>query len=289
MGCSLARTATKSLPASRLARLRRTGRAGFSPSSRDTCLADPPPTASGLRSRRASSNGRAARRSPMYYVGTDDARVLRVSANGNVELLHSFEAVVGRDTWYAARPSSTASASDGVPHLITKYELPPGRAINPAAPHSSGPAAYRVAVITINAVGFGNPGSRPRKPREGARTRLPQENGDLAKGVGERASPQAVLHVLRSDCWRATEREERFVDVGAPVVADAEAPELVEPGKGALHDPPPTGPSHCHARCAAWPARHDVTSWRPRRSPPRVAAIPEHTAPPLAWSSPFAV
>jgi hypothetical protein len=35
------------------------------------------------------------------YAGTDDARVLRVSANGNVEQLRSFEAVVGRDTWYA--------------------------------------------------------------------------------------------------------------------------------------------------------------------------------------------
>src|SRR5688572_23198965 len=35
------------------------------------------------------------------YVGTDDARVLRVSANGNVEELRSFESVVDRDTWYA--------------------------------------------------------------------------------------------------------------------------------------------------------------------------------------------
>jgi photosystem II stability/assembly factor-like uncharacterized protein len=37
----------------------------------------------------------------VIYVGTDDARVLRVSANGNVEQLSSFEAVEGRDTWYA--------------------------------------------------------------------------------------------------------------------------------------------------------------------------------------------
>jgi photosystem II stability/assembly factor-like uncharacterized protein len=35
------------------------------------------------------------------YVGTDDARVLRVSADGNVEELRSFETVAGRDTWYA--------------------------------------------------------------------------------------------------------------------------------------------------------------------------------------------
>ena len=37
----------------------------------------------------------------VIYVGTDDARILRVSANGNVEQLRSFEAVAGRDTWYA--------------------------------------------------------------------------------------------------------------------------------------------------------------------------------------------
>ena len=37
----------------------------------------------------------------VIYVGTDDARILRVSANGNVERLRSFEAVAGRDTWYA--------------------------------------------------------------------------------------------------------------------------------------------------------------------------------------------
>ena len=35
------------------------------------------------------------------YVGTDDARVLRVSANGDVEDLRNFGAVVGRNTWYA--------------------------------------------------------------------------------------------------------------------------------------------------------------------------------------------
>jgi hypothetical protein len=37
----------------------------------------------------------------LIYVGTDDARVLRVGANGNVEQLRSFEAILGRDTWYA--------------------------------------------------------------------------------------------------------------------------------------------------------------------------------------------
>jgi len=35
------------------------------------------------------------------YVGTDDARVLRVSEAGTVAQLRSFEAVAGRGTWYA--------------------------------------------------------------------------------------------------------------------------------------------------------------------------------------------
>jgi len=35
------------------------------------------------------------------YVGTDDARVLRVSAAGEIEQLRGFEQVAGRDKWYA--------------------------------------------------------------------------------------------------------------------------------------------------------------------------------------------
>src|SRR5262245_6793954 len=35
------------------------------------------------------------------YVGTDDARVLRASANGDVKELRGFETIDGRDTWYA--------------------------------------------------------------------------------------------------------------------------------------------------------------------------------------------
>jgi hypothetical protein len=35
------------------------------------------------------------------YVGTDDARVLRVDAEGAPEQLRGFDAVAGRDTWYA--------------------------------------------------------------------------------------------------------------------------------------------------------------------------------------------
>ena len=37
----------------------------------------------------------------VIYVGTDDARVLRVDADGALEPLRGFDAVAGRDTWYA--------------------------------------------------------------------------------------------------------------------------------------------------------------------------------------------
>jgi photosystem II stability/assembly factor-like uncharacterized protein len=37
----------------------------------------------------------------VIYVGTDDARVLRVSANGKIDELDGFDAVAGRDKWYA--------------------------------------------------------------------------------------------------------------------------------------------------------------------------------------------
>jgi hypothetical protein len=37
----------------------------------------------------------------VIYVGTDDAHVLRVSAEGQIETLRGFEAVPGRETWYA--------------------------------------------------------------------------------------------------------------------------------------------------------------------------------------------
>jgi photosystem II stability/assembly factor-like uncharacterized protein len=37
----------------------------------------------------------------VIYVGTDDARVLRVDAEGEVEQLRGFDEVAGRDTWYA--------------------------------------------------------------------------------------------------------------------------------------------------------------------------------------------
>jgi len=37
----------------------------------------------------------------VIYIGTDDARVLRVDANGALEPLRGFDTVAGRDTWYA--------------------------------------------------------------------------------------------------------------------------------------------------------------------------------------------
>jgi hypothetical protein len=37
----------------------------------------------------------------VIYVGTDDARVLRVGADGGLEQLRGFDAVPGRETWYA--------------------------------------------------------------------------------------------------------------------------------------------------------------------------------------------
>src|SRR5260221_305837 len=37
----------------------------------------------------------------VIYVGTDDARILRVDADGALEQLRGFDAVAGRDTWYA--------------------------------------------------------------------------------------------------------------------------------------------------------------------------------------------
>ena len=37
----------------------------------------------------------------MIYVGTDDAHVLRVSADGQIETVRGFEVVPGRGTWYA--------------------------------------------------------------------------------------------------------------------------------------------------------------------------------------------
>ena len=50
--------------------------------------------------------------SDVTYVGTDDARVLRVSANGKIDQLSGFDVVAGRDTWYAGSAVIDGHASD---------------------------------------------------------------------------------------------------------------------------------------------------------------------------------
>jgi hypothetical protein len=53
-------------------------------------------------------------------------------------------------------------AAHSVRQLKAKHELPPGRVVNRAAPHSFGPAAHRVVVSHDNAAAFTNvaPASR---------------------------------------------------------------------------------------------------------------------------------
>ena len=80
------------------------------------------------------------------------------------------------------------------------------------------------------------------------------------------------------------------MDVGALVVADAQAPELVEPRKGPLHDPPPPAQATPMLGAAHGQQGHDVTS--PETAPYGrrvVAAIAEHTVRPLPRSSSFAM
>src|SRR6478672_5639498 len=89
---------------------------------------------------------------------------------------------------------------------------------------------------------------------------------------------------------RAPEREERLVDVGPFVIPHAQAAKLTEPGKCALHDPPPPAEATPVRGTAHGQPGHDVTS--PETAPYGgrvVAAIPEHTVRPLPRSPPFAV
>ena len=100
--------------------------------------------------------------------------------------------------------------------------------------------------------------------------------------------PQRLAQRLPAD-QRAPEREERLVDVGPLVVADAQAAKLTEPGEGAFHDPPPPAQATPMLCAAHGQQGHDVTS---SKTPPNggrvVAAIPEHTIWPLAGAPPFA-
>jgi hypothetical protein len=66
---------------------------------------------------------------------------------------------------------------------------------------------------------------------------------------------------------RAPEREERFADVGPLVVTDAQASELVEPGKRPLHNPsPPAQPTPVRGTTHSDP-RYDMP--RPQPTPNR--------------------
>ena len=80
------------------------------------------------------------------------------------------------------------------------------------------------------------------------------------------------------------------MDVGPPIVADAQAAKLTEPGEGAFHDPPPPSQATPMLCAAHGQQGHDVT--RPETASDRgriVAAIPEHTVRPLPRSTAFAV
>jgi hypothetical protein len=80
------------------------------------------------------------------------------------------------------------------------------------------------------------------------------------------------------------------VDVGPLVVADAQTPELVEPRKRPLHDPPPPAEATPVRGAAHGQQGRDVTS--PETAPNGghvVAAIPEHTVRLLPRSPAFPV
>jgi hypothetical protein len=80
------------------------------------------------------------------------------------------------------------------------------------------------------------------------------------------------------------------VDVGPPIVADAQAAKLTEPGEGAFHDPPPPAQATPMLCAAHGQQGHNVT--RPQTAPNGscvVAAIPEHTVRPLPRSPPYAM
>ena len=69
---------------------------------------------------------------------------------------------------------------------------------------------------------------------------------------------------------RAPEREERRVDVPPPVIADAEAAELIQPRKGPLDDPaPPAQPAPVRGAAHSDP-RLDMP--RPQSTPNRCTA-----------------
>jgi hypothetical protein len=95
-------TPSKSSAISRLERSHLTAMAALSPSSTDARFVGAP--RDGLWSTIATTDLGLACCVPVgdvIYVGTDDARVLRVGADGALEQLRGFDAVAGRETWYA--------------------------------------------------------------------------------------------------------------------------------------------------------------------------------------------
>src|SRR4029450_8658406 len=84
------------------------------------------------------------------------------------------------------------------------------------------------------------PGPWPPKA-SGANAITP--NGDLAMGAGEEVGirsggpPRSAQRLPANQ--RAPELEERLVDVGPLVIPHPQPAKLTEPGKCALHDPPP--------------------------------------------------
>ena len=89
---------------------------------------------------------------------------------------------------------------------------------------------------------------------------------------------------------RAPEREKGFVDVRALVVPYAQAPELAEPRKRPLHNPPPSAQATPMLGAAHGQQGHNVTSPETVPNGGRVvAAIPDHTVRPLPRSPAVAV
>jgi hypothetical protein len=58
----------------------------------------------------------------------------------------------------------------------------------------------------------------------------------------------------------AAKRQERLMYVGSPFVANAQSPELKQPGKGSFYHPPPSAQSTAMLGVAFGKERHDVAS-----------------------------
>jgi hypothetical protein len=89
---------------------------------------------------------------------------------------------------------------------------------------------------------------------------------------------------------RTPERDERLVNIGSLVVADAQAPKLIQPGERALDHPPPPAQAGPMFTAPFGEARHDVP--QSETAPDRgriVAAITEHTVWPPPRSPAFAL